>query len=199
MKKWILIILIPLLGSGVKRESMSIEKVRISQLPVASANEVDDDIWMIFNTADGKTKRMQAGAMKAAAGCELMCHEILIPTAEVLTLGTIPVAAGITIPAGSAIALQSGVMWIDFNSVAYATESDVLIIPNGGTTNLVDLSAVLGTSIDMSGAFFPSAVNPLEERIVTDADLMITTPTGVDPTLGDSDLHIKFYYFLIEL
>ena len=178
---------------------MSLQTLRISQFPIASANEIDDDIWMIFNTKDNQTKRMQAGNLKLAHGCNMMCHDVLIQSADVLTMGTTPVLAGITVPAGYAINLLSGALWISYNTTAYATETDLMIQPVTGSTELVTLATVLGTFLDMSGSFTPSAVNPLEQRIVTGSDLMITTPAGVDPTGGDSDVNLKLYYTLIQL
>jgi hypothetical protein len=117
----------------------------------------------------------------------------------VLTLGTNPLAAGINVPAGYAVNLISGVMQINFNSVAYATESDIEMYPAGGTTEIVQLSAVLGTFLDMNGAFRPSEVIPLQKRLIAGADIMITTPTGTDPTGGDSDVKFWFYYTLIQI
>lgn len=110
-----------------------------------------------------------------------------IPTAEVLTLNTIPVDVSSSIVvAGKGLKVVSAICKIQFNSVAYATNTNLVL---GCSTTYPQASCSINASIStwlnmdlLSGAI-----------IVPNDILSISVETG-NPTAGNSDISIVIYY-----
>lgn len=117
--------------------------------------------------------------------------EITIPTASVLTANATPVELIAAPGAGKAIVLMETVMSIDFNSAAYATNTNVLIRRN--TSTIFTVGGFLNASAD--------AVN-YQPGVAGAAALNQNINFQVDagnPTAGNSDVKIKVWYRIIDV
>lgn len=117
--------------------------------------------------------------------------EITIPTASVLTANATPIELIAAPGAGKAIVLMETVMSIDFNSAAYATNTNVLIRRN--TSTIFTVGGFLNASAD--------AVN-YQPGVAGAAALNQNINFQVDagnPTAGNSDVKIKVWYRIIDV
>lgn len=121
----------------------------------------------------------------------------VIPSAEVLTMNTTPVALGLNVPTGYFPNIV-GDIWLGatYGSAAYATNTSLRIRSVGGSQNYVSAVNALAFSADV--------LIPLTKNAVTSgkgfelgADLEVYVPSG-NPTAGDSDITIYGQYTLIE-
>ncbi len=117
-----------------------------------------------------------------------------ILSAAVLTLNTVPV---ILVPApgvGYAIHVVSGLMKSTYNSIAYATNTQLYLITSGASNqqNTLDIS--------FSADYFGGSSNsgPLGGRYVENADLLAKVPSG-NPTAGNSNITLYVSYLVITL
>jgi len=120
--------------------------------------------------------------------------ELTIASADVLTLNSTPLTI-VSAVSGYAIEVVSASVKIDFNTTAYATNTQLQLLINGAAQyQIVFNNAVLATSSDTFNCVGKLAV--AGTNIVENADLQVTVGTG-DPTAGDSDITIYVHYRLI--
>jgi len=123
--------------------------------------------------------------------------KLVIPTADVLTLNSVPVQL---IPApgvGFAIELISASMKMVFNSVAYATNTKLRIITAGATEEQILFNTAVLSSA--SSTFNSTSTNALSgTKLIENAAVNVDVETG-EPTAGDSDITIYATYRIITL
>lgn len=131
------------------------------------------------------------------SNCRVQCASLTIPTAEVLTLNSVPVEIVAAPGAGYAVQVINAAFNIDFNSVAYATNTTLEVVTNTATTAQVKCEI---TSTSNQFGTLSSAVigNPTETQIIENAALNVSVQTG-DPTAGNSDIEIKVLYRIISV
>jgi hypothetical protein len=118
-----------------------------------------------------------------------------IPSAEVLTLNTTPKAFGLTVPAGFYCRILSADAFLDFNSIAYATNLRISISPAGAGVRFFDsVSNFLSSASDSFTQL--TAVNGSIPAGYTDYEVFNSVG---DPTAGDSDITVYITYVLIPL
>lgn len=201
MKTWkIILLLIPLLGAGIKQESMNIEKIRISQLPVAPANEITEDMEIIINTAEGKTKRATFGSIKANATCERFCSGVAVSSLEIQNINTVPIVLIPAQGAGKIVNVHSVVILMQNSTIGYATDDTPFVRQR----NNVPVTKELFTGTNCwnkanDGIFKLIPVDPEDKgNITVDDDIILTTQSN-DPTGGDGDALVFFEYSIITL
>ena len=175
--------------------------INVNNLPAKAAAAITSADAVMTFTASGDTTQTpfneavaQANTLNANAA--LTIASVTIPTAQVLTLNTTPVAFGITVPVGYIpVVIGEVLLSSTFNSVAYATNTNIAIQSVGGSQLIVKgisrlaFSASVMTTLDIQGT--PSGI-----RYVSGADLEVYVQTG-DPTAGDSDITVTLTYILI--
>lgn len=106
------------------------ESLRISQFPVAAANEIDDDMQIIFNTRDQVTKRASWGDVRANATSEVLEGVVELTAADIQTLNTNPVEIIPAAGAGKIIRLLDAEVLLTYNAPAY-TLGNIAITAGG--------------------------------------------------------------------
>jgi len=132
------------------------------------------------------------------SGCEcIKSASLSILSADVLTLNSIPKTIVFAPGAGYAIQVISASLKLDFNSVAYATNTRLELLASGAAHYQITFNnSVLSSGSDTWNHV--SAPSVSGTNIIENADLQVTVDTG-DPTAGDSDITVYVLYQIIEL
>ena len=148
-------------------------------------NTADNQVWVGFNS----NPHCIYGNVKKT-----------ITSAQVLTLNGTPVPFGISVPAGFYISPLRADCYIDFNSAAYATNTNLRIRAVGATAGdfIIGANGILAAvGNTFAGlAMQNGAANSI--NFITAADFEVFVPTG-NPTAGDSDITIYLTYMLIPV
>lgn len=125
----------------------------------------------------------------------LITTKVTIPSASILTAFTTPVTLISAQGAGTVIEMQSILLFYDYNSVAYATNTSVGI-DLGSDQIFVNLD-VLGQTSDRYYNFYPT-IGALTSNNRSNQPLTFTVRTG-NPTAGNSPLYLYLTYRVITL
>lgn len=153
----------------------------INQMPSLLSLQDGDLLYAVRASTDYKVDA-------ATFGGRVQAFETLIPSAEILTIGTTPVvvvpaptAAQIAVPILVFFAYESG-------SADYVSTGD-LVLANAAAT------AIYGNAIGMgSTAGDGNTMGMVGDLLDAGADLMLTTSDAADPTTGNYDLRVIVYY-----
>ena len=118
--------------------------------------------------------------------------KITIPTAQVLTLYTTPVAFGLTVPVGYYAQLLSAQMKATYGGTPYAT--NVTLEIGFPSVKAIFSDNVLGFN---ANAFFNMDFESSGAQ-VSATDVVVSVNAG-NPTAGNSDIDIYLTYTLVEL
>ena len=176
---------------------------------VAPSNDHTDGTWdaldvyvgeLFLNTTDDKLwVRTDNGVREiAVGGMTLKTEKLDIPSAQVLTLNSSPVAFGLNVPSGYAVHLLSVTMLALFNSVAYATNTNISVRAVGVTDAQAKGTSYLSFT---ANTFVPLAIQsggPNGIMYADGADVEVFVAAG-NPTAGDSDITIYLTYVLIPI
>lgn len=168
----------------------------ISQLPVIQLSSLDgtEQAWV---QKDGIDYQLSLENISLYKGCDVHCAELVIPTAQVLTLNGTPLTLVAAPGAGYAIELTEVSLKMVFNSVAYATNTTVQVIANGATAYQAQFnSAVLASASSTWNTIAKQALSGT--NIIENTALQVKVATG-NPTAGDSDIKIYLQYRIITL
>ena len=120
--------------------------------------------------------------------------ELTIASADVLTLNSTPLII-VSAVSGYAIEVVSASRKLDFNTTAYATNTDLQLITSGATS--VQAQARINSSVSNTLCIDKSTpALATSTQILANADLLVKVGTG-NPTAGDSDITIYVHYRLI--
>jgi hypothetical protein len=120
--------------------------------------------------------------------------ELTIASADVLTLNSTPLII-VSAVSGYAIEVVSASRKLDFNTTAYATNTDLQLITSGATS--VQAQARINSSVSNTMCIDKSTpALATSTQILANADLLVKVETG-NPTAGDSDITIYVHYRLI--
>ena len=175
---------------------------------VASALTTADQVTTF--TQDGDTNRTSLFEAVAKANEENGClciktAKLDIPSAEVLTLNSVPKPFGITVPAGYYVQPIAGSFRATNGTTAYDTNVQLAARFIGADTNISNSTAnwvrALQSTVDRSGVLpFDAAIGATtsDTQVLPATDIEIYV-VGGDPLNGDSDITIYLTYMLIEL
>ena len=174
----------------------------LSAQPKLTQAEITGDENVLLFTA-GKTNQATlidavSKANELNAYLFVKSKTVNLTTAQVLTLNTTPVAFGITVPVGYFVQPLSIQCGVDFNTVAYATNTslsvravgaDVAIGASGATALAATLSKIFNLNININ-----TTVG--QTQFIDGVDLEVFVGIG-NPTAGDSDIALTLTYVLI--
>jgi hypothetical protein len=120
--------------------------------------------------------------------------ELTIASADVLTLNSTPLTI-VSAVSGYAIEVVSASVKVDFNTTAYATNIDLLLISS--SANIEQAKARIHASV-ASTILIQKATPALatSTQIIGNDDLLVKVDSG-NPTAGDSDITVYVNYRLI--
>lgn len=169
---------------------------------VPSSSDHTDGTWLATDIYKGEMFYNEANDSLWTRGTNGIVHlggraKLVIPTAQVLTLNSVPVAFGLTVPTGYAIQGITASLKLDFNSVAYATNTQVKLLINGAAQyQFIFNSAVLASAANTFNSVGMGALSG--NNLISATDMTVTVNTG-DPTAGNSDITIYLTYVLIKI
>lgn len=114
------------------------ESLRISQFPVAPANEITDDMQIIINTSANQTKRASWGDIKSNATSEVLEGVVELTAAEIQTSNSSPYQLLPAAGAGKIIRVLDAEILFTYNAPAYTVGSMAII--SGGAGNYQAIS-----------------------------------------------------------
>ena len=168
---------------------------------VPSSNDHTDGTWiatdiykgeLFFNQADGVLWSRDDNGVNCLGGSA----SLTISSADVLTLNSTPLTI-VGAVSGYAIEVISASVKVDFNTTAYATNTDIALKTSGANVAQAKAITALAASVARTSNFTisptPSAAQTV---IISNADLTVSVNSG-DPTAGDSDITVYVNYRLI--
>lgn len=169
---------------------------KITLLPAASSVDFGDNTNIVIVSENNfKTKRATIEQLKSNYFCDIYCASLTIATADVLTLNSTPLTIVPAVAGKKIIPIEASVD-VDFNSVAYATNTTLELKHSGAALGIKRCNALASTI--SNGMNFDVNVAPtaLNTQLLVNADLVVTVATG-NPTAGDSDITVYVLYRLI--
>ena len=123
---------------------------------------------------------------------------INIPSADVLTLFTIPYLLIDSPGAGYYIQVLTASCKVDFNTTAYTVSTTLNIYTDTATRVQHSLNNALNASLSRIGASAQQGINgPADTQLISDKAIYLQTQIG-NPLLGDSDIVIYLSYKIIQ-
>ena len=177
--------------------------INVNNLPAKAAAAITTADQVMTFTASGDTTQTPFNEAVAQANSlnlisEIKTVKLHIPSANVLTLASVPISFGITAPVGYYAVGLSCQIKATYATTAYATATIIKIGSSTGSIamfsgNLLNFTANTFVSIPIV-----SGVKD-EEQYDNGNDFIAAVQGGSDPTAGDSDIDIYLTYTLIEL
>lgn len=126
--------------------------------------------------------------------------KITIPSADFLTLGTVPILAFPSPGPGYAAQIVKQTGHNIFNSVAYSAGGTLTTKHLSATRPLFIFTYLSAATVDMiEMGVLQVASGPTSTQIIEDEAIYITTFNGVDFTLGDSDIVVDLIIDVIAV
>jgi len=178
----------------IKRSTVS------STVPtIPSSSDHTDGTWIATDIYKGELFYNQADDVLWSRGdngvrCLGGCAELTLSSAQILALNTTPQTI-VPAVAGYAIEAISVSVKLDYNSSAYATNTNLLIMTDTANNPQYKRDSLLTQTIDAVWKF-PEVGPPSGTQLIANKALTATIATG-DPTAGDSPITIFVNYRLI--
>jgi hypothetical protein len=163
---------------------------RFSQYPAASSTDYTDDVTFLILAPDGTVKQATLEGLNDNYFGGIRFATVTIPTAEVLTLNSVPKAFGLTVPTGYHVEILGASATIQYGSAAYATNTQ-LQLTNGGAAALGTYgnNFLASTVSKTTTSFSPESPTAGQTQVLTATDVFVIARSG-DPTAGDSDIAV---------
>jgi hypothetical protein len=170
---------------------------RFSQYPAASSTDYTDDATFLILAPDGTVKQASLDGLNDNYFGGIRFASVTIPTAEVLTLNSIPKAFGLTVPTGYHVEILGSSGSIDYNSAAYATNTQLQLTNGGGAAlGTIGNNFLASTVSKICTAYSPTNPTAGQTQVLSATDVYVTNTTG-EPTTGDSDITVNITYRLV--
>ena len=178
--------------------------IRVNELAVLSPSALDDTYNTIVFTSDGDTNQVVFEDAVAQAnsnnGCVCLQEASLtIASADVLQLNSTPLTIVAAQGVGTAIEVLSASINIDFNTSAYATNTNLLIKNSTANTDQFRGGAVLESTVSTFKSLILTEPSGATDTQIIDNDALKVTVSGGNPTAGDSDITVYVTYRVITL
>lgn len=179
--------------------------IDFSQLPQIPPSQVLPTSELAMNTTDANgvpyVGRVTLSDVLTQGGqtAQVFTKALTIPSAQVLTMDSTPVAFGLNVPAGYYVRPLSADLKCDFNSVAYTGATDIVIRYVGAPDFVMGCDDGLNFSVSriLPFGFAGGTATPTNSVILSGVDLQVEV-VGGSISAGDSDITIYLTYMLIE-
>jgi hypothetical protein len=173
------------------------DKLRVDTAQI-DGNIYPDGIGVNIGRSDAKFDTVFANVVSSTCAC-VHTVKLEILSADVLQLNTTPLTIVPAQGAGTVIEVISASASIDFNSVAYATNTP-LQLSFGGDAVLGQIGSnfLASTVSKKTSSFTQQSSTAGQTQTIENAALVVTNSSG-DPTAGDSDITIYLTYIVVEL
>jgi hypothetical protein len=161
----------------------------ISQLPSATTAEIADGAKIIINTTDNETKSTTLTTFRNTYLGDVQAVDLLIVTADVLTLNGTPIELIAAQGAATYVELLSATVRVKYNSAAYATNTTLQLTTSGASVSQYELD-VLDATVDTGRKLTETTTATAGNTQLISNTAVNVTVSGGNPTAGDSDIHI---------
>lgn len=169
----------------------------ISGLTLKTTPADPADIIPIYDSATGQTRGLMVKELNAAAG-GIQSLKFTMTSAQILSSFTSPVVLVAAPGAGYAIQLISVAYRLNFNTTAYTTSGNSVLITSTATSQ----QAVISNVNFLSAATTKFGAGPVAHQtntsIIENAALTFAQSSS-NPTLGDSTMDLYLTYTIITL
>lgn len=165
----------------------------------------DADILHVVDVSDttdspqGTSKKSTFRVLRKAMG-DIYEASLTIPTTSVLTLNATPLTIVAAPGAGYAIEVISATFSSTFNSVAYATNTEIQVITDTATIEQLSYAAGLAFSVSTHKKMNVKAASATatHTQLIENKAVQVKVATG-NPTAGNSDIKVFVFYRIITL
>jgi hypothetical protein len=170
---------------------------RFSQYPAASSTDYTDAATFLILAPDGTVKQATLEGLNDNYFGGIRFATVTIPTAEVLTLNSVPKAFGLTVPTGYHVEILGASATIQYGSAAYATNTQ-LQLTNGGAAALgtIGNNFLASTVSKTTTSYSPTNPTAGQTQVLTATDVFVTNTTG-EPITGDSNIAVGITYRIV--
>lgn len=164
---------------------------------VPSSNDHTDGTWIATDIYKGELFWNQADHCMWTRGddgveCLGGYAKLTIASADVLTLNSTPLTI-VPAVAGMKIEVISASVAVDFNTTAYATNTDINVVCSGALQSQMK-DDVLAATVTATRKLLPvTGLSATDTQLIAGASLLVSVGTG-DPTAGDSDVTVYVHY-----
>ena len=173
---------------------------RFTQYPVATdPTDYTDATNFLIESPDGDIKLASLDGLSGYF-CDTRCASVTIPSAEVLTLNSVPVEIVPAQGAGTVIEIISAFGKYEINTTPYSTNTSVELVSAVGATHEQMIATNFLTPVVTTIRKFEvvSPTNTTGTQIVENQAINVSV-SGGDPTAGDCDIQIWVYYRVISV
>lgn len=167
---------------------------RISELPSATTLAGTEYIPIVQNGATVKTTPADLQTYDSIACTCVKYASVDIPTAQVLTLNSAPVQIVAAPGASKYIVGVRAIFQMTYNSIAYATNTNLQLLINSAAT--VQFSATGQLAVTANAFNFMTPATGGTISMVANEPLNVNVATG-DPTAGNSDITVHVWYVIL--
>lgn len=186
MKKLLLIIALYFISVIAPAQSM-----KISALPAITPPLAGTEVLPIVQ--GGITKKVTVDQLS-----KVHTVKVTIPSAQVLTIYSVPVVAIASPGAGYFIKVTSCSCKLIFNSVAYTTGLDLQVSTNtANNTEWLITGALNGTLTANKMGIAQSAIFASDTQLISNQSVIIQGASGADPLLGNSNIVVYITYEIV--
>lgn len=171
---------------------------RFTQYPAAtSPTDYTDATNFLIEDPNGNIKLASLEGLNNFF-CNAQCASLTIASADVLQLNSTPLEIVPAQGAGTTIEIISASVKVDFNSVAYATNTTLELKHSGAALGIKRSNSLGSTITNIMNFDVNVAPTTLNTQMLENAGLNVTVATS-DPASGDSDIEIFVYYRVINV
>jgi len=173
----------------------------VPQLTAKTSSTSGDLYHLVRSNVDYKIDfdDLQTSILGGTAGEITYKASLTIATANVLTLFGTPLLLIAAPSASYAIQVEHVAIYVNFNSVAYATNMDVDVYTDTATNVQFRATNALNATVSrIATATAQAATGAANTQLIAGKAVYVKVPAG-NPTAGDSEVRIYVTYKLIEL
>lgn len=170
---------------------------RFTQYPAASTGDYEDATTFLIANSNGEIKQASLDGLMTNYGSDIRSASLTILSADVLQLNSTPQTIVTAQGSGTVIEVVSAFFKLDFNSAAYATNTN-MYIQCATATAPQGLTTINSTVSQINRFRLTDAGGAALTQILENQDLQVTVATG-DPTAGDSDVEVFVLYRVVNI
>lgn len=173
----------------------------VPQLTALTSSTSGDLYHVVRSNIDYKIDfdNLQSSILGGTSGELTYKASLTIETADVLTLNGTPLLLIAAPSASYAIQVEHMAVYVNFNSVAYATNTNVDVYTDTATNVQFRATSALNASVNrIATGTSQAATGATDTQLIAGKAVYVKVATG-NPTAGNSQVKIYVTYKLIEL
>ena len=138
------------------------------------------------------------GATGPTGNTNVLTVKLTLTTAQILALNTTPIQIVPTPGVGFALQVINVMVRLNYNSIAYTTNTVIGIYNNGGTNYQHLIAGVLGDTVTKIGIGSDQMTTIGISQVIENTALVVST-IGGNPLAGNSSINVYLTYSIVAL